>query len=947
MILGSSFRVVPLLVALLVLRGQIALSQQQPAPAPAAQPGRIVGRLIDKDTGRPIASARVSILGQQAWVETNLDGRYRTQPIAPGTYSVRAFFIGYKSAQRDSVRVLANQTATADFVMEQTPFELEEIVVVTQATDRAATEAGMLAMQQAAPTVMDGISAETISRSPDSDAGEAITRVTGASVVGDKFVYVRGLGERYGNTLLNGVELPSPEPLKKVVPLDLFPSSLLESIITTKAGRPDRPGDVTGAGVEITTKEFPENPVLQMSVSTEYNSVASFETVALGPRSLGDRLGFDGSGRTPSGRFPIPTDGGVDFERFAESLRGVWTPSGEAPLNYGLGLNMGGLIASGDNPLGGVFAINYGSKTEFVPERLSRLVRTTDPAELPVQEYRYRQTTAVVDWGAVLNFTRRLGGSGKISWRNLYSRNAEELFLDYRGINRDATQTDNSHGYQVQYIKRDLFQTQLAGDHLIAPILNSRIEWKTSFAVAHRDEPENRTLLYTVNPDGSESFINGLANFFFFRFLNDRILTGQLDWAIPLSLRNSHDTEFKVGVMYRRKRRDFQASSYALQTSDTFDPTVLGLPPERLFSPEILGSELVMFRNNGPGLNGAGVDPSYKWMDDLYAGYLMLDVIPVPRVRLVGGVRVEDWRLRLDNSGQGATSVVRNNLDPLWSANLTLSLSDRMNIRASAFRSVARPEARELSLGYYVPVAGECGYYGNDQLLRSSIYNGDVRWEWFPAAGEIVSLTGFFKHFDKPIFEQIGFSTATSCNIRYFNAEQARNYGLELEFRKGLGFLAGGLRNVSLGANFTYVSSEAIDRFENATIGTIERRREFVGQSPYLVNLSLRYDDYDSGLNGSVLLNYYDDRILRYGETTVATGGPTPEVISIPDIIEKGRATLDAKLSKRFGAMTFSLSGKNLLDQPVTIFQPLDGTELLAGRYQPGVSVGIGVGYDF
>jgi hypothetical protein len=924
------------------------------APAARVQGGRIAGRVVDKETGKPLVGAQVSMPGRSP-ASTDLDGKYRTTELPAGRYLVVARLLGYQ-AQQDSVLVKAGQAVIVNFALTGKVVQLEELTAEAPPVDRPSSESGLLSIQENAPTVMDGISAEQIEKSPDTNAGDAIARVTGASVVDDKYVIVRGLGERYSTTLLNGLELPSPEPLKKVVPLDIFPASLLESIITTKAGRPDRPGDVTAAAVEIQTKEFPENRILSLNIQGLYNTQASYQTVLRGPRTFADALGYGTSSRTPTGPQPAAGEEATPAgELWAESIRDVWAPTGEAPLNFSASLSAGGILAggSGDYPLGAILSLSYNNNTLNYPDRLYQLVRSGDPADPPQLGYTYQQTSTVVDWGGVLNFTQRLGTASKISFKNLYTNNADETYLEYRGFNLENPLTNNSHGYQSIYIERQLLQTQLAGQHLLTSASNSRLNWVASYAQARRNEPENRSLLYRVTPEGGEEFIANVPNLFFYRDLKDRIWNGSFDWALPISVRDSHDSELKTGVLIRSQFRDFTASTYAFQ-SNGFDPAFQSLPPDELFSPENIGTTLTFTRNNGPPpVEGANsVDPSYQSTNNTFAVYVLGDVQVTSALRLFGGLRMEDWSLVLANGSFEApqgTNITKHDLDPLWSLSGTVRLGAGMNLRFEAYRSVARPEARELSPSFYVPIAGECGYYGNPDLVASKVINGGVRWELYPGSGEIFAVGAFAKYFNDPIFEQVSFGQATTCQIRYFNGGTGRNYGVEVEAAKGLGFLTNTLRNVTLGGNFTYVSATATSIEQIPGGEPLERTRPFLGQSPYLVNLNLGFTGASAGLQASLLFNYFSNRTIRYGETLVVTSpDQPPEGVIIPDIVEKGRISLDAKVQKYFGRLTISLVGKNLTDATQYIVQPLDdGSEVPAGRFSPGVSFGMGFGYDF
>jgi hypothetical protein len=253
--------------------------------------------VIDQTTARPLTGARISVSGQTGVIETDLDGRYRRPALPAGQYQVRAAFIGYRPALVDSVVVRAGETTIVNITLSSAPVQLQELVAEAAVPQRAQSAAGLLAQQQSAASVSDGIAAETMQRTPDADASNAIARVTGISVVDKRFVVVRGLSERYSTTLLNGTEVASPEPLKKIVPLDLFPASLLESVVITKGLTPDKPGDFAGGLVELKTKEFPESFVAQVRVSEEYNSTGTFKKAPLIGRHGFDLLGFDDRGR--------------------------------------------------------------------------------------------------------------------------------------------------------------------------------------------------------------------------------------------------------------------------------------------------------------------------------------------------------------------------------------------------------------------------------------------------------------------------------------------------------------------------------------------------------------------------------------------------------------------------------------------------------------------------
>jgi hypothetical protein len=895
------------------------------APAVAAQEssrtGRIAGQVVDRDNGRPLSGARVALTGPApvSALTTDLDGRYRTEPIAVGVYTVRVTYIGYQAARVDSAVVQPDRTELVNVALKAVPFELAAVSVEAQAVPRPSSETGLLSMQQAAPAVSDGISAETIKRTPDANASDALKRVTGVSIIDGKFVVVRGLPERYSNTLLNGAELVSTEPVKRIVPLDIFPASLLESIVTTKTATPDRPGDFAGGSVSITTKEFPEQFVMQFNVSQGYTSRSTFRPVPLEGWSASDLLGFDDGRRAfPGGG---PAIGSLGTERFAESIRNVWTPDARnvAP-DLGLKFNVGG--RSGDShPLGYVFAWNYADKTIYDPDRLYFLY--PDANTPPFRALKFNESHASVEWGAVFNMTYGAGARSKFGWKNLYTRQATEDVVHsagYEAVNNRVTQA-----YQVRYVEEYLLQTQLTGDHQLG-LFHSRFEWKGTLALAGRDEPDNRQAVYS-----SGKLDIGFENpTIWTRFLTDKLWAVQADWSAPFGVRQSGDAQVKLGGLVRRRARDFDSRFFWFQPTSApgarNDPA-LTLAPELVFAPENIGRIMELY---SPG----GQAEPYGANDDVNAAYVMADLPVLSFLRLVGGVRYEDWQLAILPGGRDATNVEGAGSqyagDLLWSANATIRLKDRMNLRLAGFRSVARPDAREVTQNVYQGVVGECAYAGSLNLRRTLINNGDVRWEMYPRPGELIAVSAFYKGFHYPIVEMATYPDGLRCLVTYRNATYAQDYGVELELRKSLG-------PFGVSMNLTRVKSKVeID----TVYGNFDADLPLQGQSPWLANGMLSYTG--SRLSGTVSVNYFADRVARYGIGSAATP------VQAPNLQEQSRTTVDAKVQLQLPPhLTLSLAGKNLTNAATQFIHRTTAGTVLAQQSQSGVGAGIEFGYAF
>jgi hypothetical protein len=924
---------------LLLLSARVAVARQGPAA-----PGAITGRVLDKDTGRPVSGADVSVVGTTGRLRSDLDGRFRTGDLVPGLYVLVVRQLGYRPARLENVKVEPGRATPVTVTLETAPVEIQELVVTTTQPTQATSAAGQLALQAAAGSAQDGISAETIERSPDANASEAILRVTGVSVAEDKVV-VRGLEERYTNTLVNGVEIASPEPLKRSVPLNIFDASLLESIITSKSATPDRPGDFVGGSVEIKTKDFPENFVASATVATEWNSQSTFRDVVVGPRGGMDWFAFGASRREANETIArdfeaLPTRGSPEAARaetFGESIRNVWTPAvSDGQLNTSFSMSAGGQVGpTSSTPIGYVASFTYGNRTERIRDRIFRFSPGIEEVGTIFSNDNLTNSTArIVDWSALANVAMRLGENTKIGFKNFYTREAEETFLATRAFLTEFQQSPLRFIDQARYLERSALQSQLSGEHFIVPLGDTRVEWKLTYSVATRGEPENRELSYAQLETGNPTALTD-GDRIQIREFTDRGWIAQVDVGFPVPPLGAA-AEFKVGGLYRDRRRQFDGSFYRLRNFQPADTTsgVRELPPEQFWTPEIIGDVFTIQRQ------GAEAIAVYDGDDDLTAAYGMLDV-PLPGgMRLVGGLRVEDWRLNVFIPDREAPlPETRRNRDWLWSANLKIPVSGTSNLRLAAFRTVVRPDIREVAPGIYYPVSGECGIRGNPNLQRGLVNNVDLKYEIFPSPGEIISFSAYYKDFDRPPITVLSGPAGSTCETATTNALSGRVLGAELEVRQRLGFLPG----VSTSLNVSFTDSEARLDPSDPFFGEVanQRRPPFQNQSPYLVNVGLNYDAENAGFSASVLLNAFGDRVNEYG----GSGVSGTDVVIIPDKIEKTRLTLDAKVRKRFGRIGVTLAGRNLTNNTILVTQRLLGADEVVGRWQPGVGVQLGVTY--
>lgn len=881
--------------------------------AQAVPTGRIAGRVVDAETGRPVAGAQVLIVDQPGRLEADLDGRFRSAALPIGFYSVRALYIGYKPAQVDSVRVTAGQATVVALSLGSSPVQLAELEVTAEQPAKVSSAAGLLAQQQNAPAVSDGVSAETISKTPDSDAGQAVARVTGVSVLDDKVV-VRGLGERYSNTVLNGAEIASPEPDKKVVPLDVFPSSLLEALVASKTATPDRPGDFAGGSVDIRTKEFPENFVGSVGASVAYNSLSTFKRFPKGPRRGSDWYARDDGLRAE----PAPNS---DASRFAESFQNVWTPEAiKASPNVGFDISIGGQQQLGGDALGVVVSGTYDAGRKYNPERYAALGGCTCI---------FREAKYQVSAGGIVNLSYRLGSSSKFGFKNFYTRGSEDVAITGTGILAEPNGAAGL-GYQMRFLQHYVLQSQVSGEHRLSGLLNSRLEWRGTYGRAALDDLDNRQIQYVNEGDGFKLNLK-VPNYRTFVRSHDKTRAGQVDWSVPIAFRQPGDGMLKVGALYRTKDRGFDGTSYGVSLGG--DPSVWALPPEELFAPENVGDGGITFDA------GNTLFP-YDAQERVRAGYGMLDFEPLRDVRVVGGVRLERWTSEIHPSGFGEaadTITPKRKTDALWSANVTVRLSSTTNLRGAVYRTVARPDLRELCPCGYTPALGGRLIKGSPDLRRTGVTNADLRLEVYPGAGELIALSGYYKEFSEPIVTSV--TSEGEFIERPINAASASTRGLELEARKSLGFLSTWLADFQAGVNLSLIQSRVT---LPASVGVFDPNLTFQGQSPYLVNLSLLYQS--DRLSASVLYNRVGKRITAYGGTSGATQGANS--------LELAHGSLDAKLKYSWWqGMSFTLSGRNLTNPPIEVREDKatgsNASPRLQERLRTGYTISFGVDYGF
>lgn len=889
-----------------------------PVSAQEAAVGRITGRVIDVENGQGIAGVGVQIVGTTLGAMTGLDGRYTIVRVPAGTTTLQVRRIGYAAKTVTGVLVPAGSALELDITMEGAKTELTA-VTVSAASERGSVNSALDA-QRTATGIVNAITAEQISKSPDSDAAKAIQRVSGVTVQDGRSVFVRGLGERYTVTSLNGARMPSPEPEKRFVPLDMFPAGLLQSINVSKTFTPDLSGDFSGASVDIQTREFPAVRSVTFTSSIGANDLATGRAVLAAPSAGSEWLGFGASSR------PLPAQLSSassitqlttrpDVNGAINSLRNSWTPLERTGLpNGSMGVSVGGQDPVFGLRIGYLASLTYSTNQEIHSDAYFANPVQRDGAPQVLESWEGAGSTVSSTWGGMFNLSSLITSNTRLSLNNTYSRSADNEARRSVGQSFDfslATVERNT----LRYVERAIRSTQLKGEHTLGS--RTQVDWTASTSGVLRKEPDRSDLVYAqFGPGQPFQWTDGDPNVArrTFADLSENNLSFGANAKRTFGDRID-GLAVKFGGIVRNTDRDALNRQFAIIS--TFVPEgERTLPAESLFD-----GRLTTDNDNVFNVLNVSEDGIYTAKERLAAGYLMTEIPFGSRIKLIAGARVEKALIDVNTSlASGAfQNSTLDNTDILPALVLNVKTGDRGQLRASASQTLARPEYRELSPVQYLEVVGGQITSGNPNLVRTLIQSADLKYELFPNAGEVLSVGVFAKRFDRPI-ERVDIATGGQPIVSFFNAGGARNYGLELEARKELRALGEWFEPFSAFSNVTLMRSD-IEIGSGASANTNDNR-PMMGQAPWVVNAGGTYTGRENGMSATLLYSAVGPRIYSAG------------TIPFPDVYEATRHLVDFSLRVPLGdRWTWRADARNLLDAPFQLTQgPVTRESFRMGR---------------
>jgi len=935
----------------------------------------IKGTVIEDATGETLIGVSVIIDGTTTGASTDLDGKF-TIKLAPGTYNLTASFISFAKINVSDVVVKEGETVNLGTLRLKSAAEQLQTVVITAKAVKN-TEAALMTMKKKSAQMIDGISAASFKKIGDSDAAAAMSRVTGVSVEGGKYIYVRGLGDRYTKTTLNGMDVPGLDPDRNTVQMDIFPTNIIDNIVVSKSFTADLPADFTGGAVDIATKDFPEKKVMTASVGLGYNPNMHFnKNFVTYDGSSTDFLGFDNGKRT------IPTDG-LDYIPQLTDFNDVNSPQGQlytqilkdfdpqmggyranSFMNTSLGYSFANTKElSDDRSIGYNVAVSYKNDVEFYENAEFNIYgkdntdnTKTELLPLQIQKGDYGTKNVLIGGMAGVALKNR---TSKLRVNLLHLQNGESKAGIFDLEKNDIGTTFRAKQYNLEYTERALTNLLIAGTHNLQDD-NWTLDWKISPSRSSMEDPDIRSIRFKLNDDGSiNSKIGTEAG------LPSRIWRELVEYNIPVKIDGTkkhqlfgRDAKLKTGVSYTYKTRDFSIKSFDIQPGSYVangDPNDL-FKEENLYSDENPGGVYynATFIGNNPNEYTSSVNHASVYGSEEFNA--------TKDLKAIVGLRIENYTQFYTGTNQGNIAFdkeeVLNDLNFFPTINLIYALNEKQNLRASFSQTIARPSFKELSYAQILdPISGRVFngglfpeedngiVYWDGNLQSTNINNVDVRWEFYPSVGQSLSATAFYKSFQNPI-EIVQFINQPG-NFQPRNVGDAQVLGLELELVQSLNILTEKLKNFTFNANFTYAyseiqmsSSEIRSRQSSArkdeTIGTT---RKMAGQAPYIINTGLSYNSRENGFTAALSYNVQ-------GETLQYVGfGRSTDVYSVPF------HSLNLKLGKTFGVdqrLSASFKVSNILDDnKEQVFRNYMAQDQYLSRLSPGRTFSIGLSYKF
>lgn len=872
-----------------------------------AMAGNIKGTVLDKQTKEPLTGATIQITGTALGVVADIDGNY-TLNVNDGTYTITVRYIGYKDILLNSIKVKAE--TLLNFEMESDAQALGEVSVV--AKKNLEGERALQMERQKATLAIENLGAKEMSIKGISNVEEGVKKITGISIASAGQLIVRGLGDRYSTTTLNGLPIASPNPDNKLIPLDIFPASTVQNITVSKVYDASAFADYSGAHIDISTKENVGSDFLSIS----FNAGGKFNT--LGKDFY--RMDRDGSlFKTPSLDQKLIDMSLTDFEEYARHNRlfntSFQVSKKTALPEFGGNIGFGKRFTLGGNEVSVLGSIGVSNDLQTMD---NASIRTLEATGNTLNEFNYDSYSNELKIAALGNLGYSFRTSDHIGYTFFYARNAIDTYMRREGVDYEDHHLIGSNNVTHIY---SLQNHQVNGKHYFGKQWD--LNWSGSYSKTSSDEPDRRQVMFIREDDQIKLFkLNRQETMRYFGSLNEDEWVGDL----TASYRFGDNNKLQAGFTYKDKNRDYMGTRFYYNLNK-LNPTITDIYDTDSFlnMENVENGSITIDRKKQP-------KDSYTAGNSIYAGYIATEYYPVAPLLVNLGVRYEiskQWVDYYTDGGKAERSELNKN-DLFPSLNMKYQMNEKNSLRFAFSRTVTRPSFIEMAPFLYQESYGSAQIRGNADLQNGYNYNIDLRYELFEKNGDMLSITAYYKHLKAPI-ERVQTLSGGSAVHSFRNADNGMATGVEIEFRKEI------VKDLRFGVNGSYMYTN-VKLPEGGAYTNSQRALQ--GASPYLANADLTYSpafSNDRQLSVALLYNLQGPRIHSVG------------ISGLGDIKQQPVHTLNFTGSYRFNrCFAVKLQVNDLLNQDILFKQevPTTGDKVEVERFRKGTGFEVGFSYD-
>jgi TonB-dependent receptor len=898
-----------------------------------AQSGSLRGQLKDQKTGDAMIGATIMLDGKGTGTTTDFEGNFEMAEVPAGMYKIIISSIGYASIVLDNVRIEAGKETIINTSMTEESLVLEAVEVKAQR--KTDTEVSVVTEIRQLANIAVGVSSQQITKTQDRDASQVVRRVPGVSIFDDRFIIIRGLNERYNTVLLNDIITPSTEVDVKSFSFDLIPSSAIDRMMVFKSPSADLPGDIAGGAIKIYTKTVPDGDKVSFGFTMGYRGNATGNTVTDYRGGNLDALGFGSGFRSLPSNFPstrnVILNAGTEamIQNFRDLNPYYDVHSTTVMPDLRANINLSKRFFIGNKELTNISYVNY-SNTHSYQQMVQNRFLFDGSVQNTFNDNNYSNNVRL---GAMSNWALVINPRNKIEFRNLFNQLAtKETVVRTGNLFENNLEISNQ---SFRYEQKSIFSSQLNGTHELSP--KTRFKWIGGVGYTRRTEPDFRRYTSSREAGTENAFRIDLQQFEsptlqqaarFWSDMDEFVLTASASMEKVLGTKHAEDERnivFKTGVYSEYKDRYFKARWFGIVNPNRVSADITTQTPDQFFNVDNLRASRVFYSE------GTNFDDKYTAQNFLNAAYASLYMPFTERINATIGIRGEynQQQLQSRERGGGKKVDVNNGIfSPMPSLNASYKINEKQLVRLAYGMTVNRPEFRELAPFTYYDFIFDVSRRGNKDIKVATIHNFDVRYDFYPSKGELITIGAFYKNFRNPI-EAAVFYNGSTVAFTVANSESAVSAGVEIELRKNL------TKNLMVLFNASLIQSNVV------VSGLSDFNRYLQGQSPYLVNAGLFYTVPEKGIQANVLYNIVGQRIYVIGDNVLSS-----------NVFEMPRNVIDLNISKTMGRLELRAGVQDLLNQPFRLIQDTNRDNKVTDsdgvfqEFRRGTNVYIGATYS-